>query len=226
MAAKLLLAACCLFEAVAATATRAATELPAITVTGKITPPGDIVSRDRDQRSPDIHWPTTFSLKWSEVFAHNGIEIDAPCATVWSHLVQAQLWPQWCSFSGKVKIRDGSQILQQNTKFSWRGLDLPQDDIGVFQHSPEPLKSQVIEYVPERRLGWYSSGTLTERGFLCVAYHTWLLTPIGAKKCQVIFEEVATGRAARYARGAYPEIVHLSHQRWLAELKKVSEAHN
>ncbi len=94
MATKLLLAVCGLFAAVAATATKAATELPAITVTGSVTPPGDIVDRDRDQRSPDIHWPTTLSLKWSEVFAHNQIEINAPCATVWNHLVQAQQWPQ------------------------------------------------------------------------------------------------------------------------------------
>jgi uncharacterized protein YndB with AHSA1/START domain len=223
---KLLLAVCGLFAAVAATETRAATELPGITVIGKATPPGDIVSRDRDQRSPHIHWPTGLSLKWVEVFAHNEIEINAPCATVWNHLVQAQLWPQWCSFSGKVKIKDDSPILQKNTKFSWSGLDLPQDDIAVFQHSPEPLDSQVIEYVPERRIGWYSFGTLTEHGPLCASYHTWLLTPVGAKKCRVIFEEAATGRAARYARGAYPEVVHLSHHRWLEQLKKVSEAHN
>jgi hypothetical protein len=59
----------------------------------------------------------------------------------------------WCSFSGKVKIKDGSQILQKNTKFTWRGLDLPQDDIGVFQYSPEPLDSKVIEYVPEQSRG-------------------------------------------------------------------------
>jgi hypothetical protein len=104
-------------------------------------------------------------------------------------------------------------------------LDLPQDDIAVFQHSPEPLDSKVIEYVPERRIAWYSFGTLTEHGPLCAAYHTWLLTPVGAKKCRVIFEEAATGGAARYARGAYPEVVHLSDKRWLAQLKRVSEAH-
>ena len=123
---------CGLFAAAVATVTRAATELPGITVIGKTTPPGDIVSRDRDQRSPDIHWPPGLSLKWSEIFAHNEIEINAPCATVWNHLVQAQLWPQWCPFSGKVKIKDGSQILQMNTKFSWRGFDLPEDTI-LFQ---------------------------------------------------------------------------------------------
>jgi hypothetical protein len=163
MATKLLLTACGLFAAVTATATRAATELPAITVTGETTPSGDIVSKDRDQRSPDIHWPTALSLKWSEVFAHNEIEINAPCATVWNHLVQAQLWPQWCSFSGKVKIKDGSQILQKNTRFSWSGPDLPQDNAAAFQYPPEPLDSEVIEYVPESRIGWCSDGASLDR---------------------------------------------------------------
>ena len=222
-AAKVLLATCGLFEA--ATATRAATLLPGITVTGSPTPSGDIVSRDRDQRSPDIHWPTTLSLKYSEVFAHNGVVINAPCATVWNHLVQAELWPQWCSFSGQVKIMDGSAMLQKNTKFTWMGKDLPQDSATLSQYSPEPMVSKVIEYVPERRIGWYSLGTPTIYGPLYEAYHTWLLTPIGAKKCRVIFEEVATGRAARVARGIYPEVVHVGHQQWLEQLKRVSEAH-
>ena len=37
------------------------------------------------------------------------------------------------------------------------------------------------------------------------------------------FEEVATGMAARYARGAYPELVHMSHDSWLERLKWISE---
>jgi hypothetical protein len=210
---------------------RAATELPAITVTGEIKPPvkpPDIVMRDREQRSPDIHWPTTLSIRWSEVFAHNGIVINASCATVWNHLVQAQEWPEWCPFSGKVVIRDGSPILQKNTKFTWRGLDLPQDaNAGPFalEYSPKGrgLDAKVIECVPERRLGWYSSGIFTQHGLFYVSYHTWLITPLGPKKCYVTFEEVASGDAARWARGHYPEIVHAGHDRWLRELKRVSE---
>src|SRR5437016_13512956 len=67
-AVKLLLAAGGLFAAVAATETRAATELPGITVIGNATRSGDIVNRVRDQRSSDMHWPTTLSLKWTELF--------------------------------------------------------------------------------------------------------------------------------------------------------------
>jgi hypothetical protein len=88
------------------------------------------------------------------LFAHNEIEINAPCATVWDHLVRAQLWPEWCSFSGKVKIWDRSPTLQKNTRFSWRGLDLPQDGAAAFRYPPKPLNSKVIEYVPESRIGW------------------------------------------------------------------------
>jgi hypothetical protein len=51
----------------------------------------------------------------------------------------------------------------------------------------------------------------------------WLLKPVGDKKCLVTFEEVATGMAARYARGAYPEIVHVFHDTWLERLKWISE---
>lgn len=223
MVTRLVLAAYLLFTTLGA---RAATELPAITVTGEIKPAGDIVSRDRDQRSPDIHWPTTLSIKWSEVFAHNGIVINASCATVWNYLVQAREWPNWCPFSGKVVIQDGSPILQKNTKFTWRGFDLPQDILSEYQHRSEPLEAKVIECVPERRIGWYScSGIFTIHGPLYISYHTWLITPIGSKKCYVTFEEVATGQAARYARGCYPEIVHVSHQHWLEQLKRVSENH-
>src|SRR5260370_18267194 len=118
------LGACVLFAVVVVPATAAVIELPAVVVTARAAKPPDIVTRDRDQRSQDIHWPPALSIRWSEMFAHNEIEIKAPCATVWNHLVQAQLWPQWYPNSGKVKIMDGSQILQKNTKFTWSGFDL------------------------------------------------------------------------------------------------------
>jgi hypothetical protein len=65
----------------------------------------------------------------------------------------------------------------------------------------------------------------TPHGPFYVSYHTWLITPLGPKKCYVTFEEVASGDAARWAPGHYPEVVHISHDHWLREVKKVSEAH-
>jgi uncharacterized protein YndB with AHSA1/START domain len=216
------LAACALFAVVVVPATGADIELPAIVVTGRETKPPDIVSRDRDQRSPDIHWPADLSLRWSEMFAHNEIEINAPLAAVWNHLVRAQLWPQWFPDCGNVRIKDGSQILQKNTRFTWSGFDLPR--YNRFESFPPPLDSKVVEYVPESRIGWVSYATSIIYGPLCDSYHAWLLTPTGARKCQVIFEEVATGFSAQHTRAAYPEILHRGHQRWLEQLKRISKS--
>ena len=54
---KLVLAIGSLFAAMAATTIKAATELPAVTVTGNVkpAPPGDTVSRDWHERSPEMH---------------------------------------------------------------------------------------------------------------------------------------------------------------------------
>jgi hypothetical protein len=92
-----------------------------------------------------------------------------------------------------------------------------------FQVDP-PFASKVNEYVPESRLGWVSYTTaVAPWGPVCDAYHNWLLTPTSANKCHVVLEAVATGLAERLARGVYPEIAHMSHQRWLEDLKRVSE---
>jgi hypothetical protein len=62
------LAALILFAVIAVPATGADIELPGIVVTGHVTKPPDIVSRDRAERSPDIHWPPDLPLRWSEMF--------------------------------------------------------------------------------------------------------------------------------------------------------------
>jgi hypothetical protein len=58
-------------------------ELPAITVEGQTSKAPDIVGRDKEERSPDVHWPTALDMRWAEMFAHNAIEINASCTTVW-----------------------------------------------------------------------------------------------------------------------------------------------
>jgi hypothetical protein len=74
---------------------------------------------------------------------------------------------------------------------------------------------------------WRSYGRAwTIHGVLVDSYHNWFIKPMGPRKCLVTFEEVATGVAARYGRGAYPELVHLSHDHWLEGLKRLSEAHS
>ena len=211
----------------AAPASSADIELPAIVVQGQVSKPPDIVLKDREERSPDVHWPTALSIRWSEIFAHNAIDINASCATVWNQLIQAYLWSQWCPDVGKVKVsnKDGSQTLRMNTTFTWSGFDLGLDTIALpaFRVDP-PFASKVNEYVRESRLGWVSYTTaITPWGPVCDAYHNWLLTPTSANKCHVVLEAVATGLGARLARGVYPEIAHMSHQRWLEDLKRASE---
>jgi hypothetical protein len=84
-----------------------------------------------------------------------------------------------------------------------------------------------MECDPPTRLGWRSFGRAwTIHGPVVDSYENWYIKPIGAKKCVVTFEEVANGVAARYARGAYPELVHVSHDHWLQALKRLSEARN
>ena len=226
---RLVFAVCSLFAAMAATTMRAANELPAVTVTGKATPtppPGDAVSRDWTQRSPEMHWDTSMFNKSSEIFAHNQIEINASCATVWSYLIQAERWPQWCPFVGKkVQIWGGAQVLQKNSKFTWVSSDLPQDIAILGDPPPQKVDSTVMEFDPPNRLGFRSFGRAwTIHGALVASYHNWYIRPLGPKKCVVTFEEVATGMAARYGRGAYPELVHVSHDDWLQILKRLCES--
>jgi hypothetical protein len=218
---------CILIVGIAAAVTKADEQLPAVTVTGKVTPtpPGDAVKRDWDQRSPEMNWPTPIFNGAAEIFAHNQIVINASCDKVWNHLIHAELWSQWCPYTGKVTIWGGSPVLERNSKFTWVSSDLPQD-IPIFQIPEDRVDSVVIEYVPQSRLGWRSDGRAWSiHGVLVTSYHNWFIKPMGANECIVTFEEVATGVAARYARAAYPEFVHLSHAHWLQGLKRVSETH-
>jgi hypothetical protein len=214
--------------AIVTAAARAAEPLPAVTVTGRATPtpkPLDIVGRDWVERSPEMNWPTPMFNKSAEIFAHNQIVIDASCETVWNRLIHAEQWPHWCPYCGKVTIWGGSQVLQKNTKFTWVSADIPQLLPILDQTSPGPVDSVVIECNPPNRLGFRTFGRAwTPHGPLVSSYHNWFLKPLGPKKCLVTFEEVATGLAARFQRGNYPEFTHLSHDHWLEGLKRISEA--
>jgi hypothetical protein len=160
----------------------------------------------------------------SEIFAHNLIVINASCEKVWDHLIHAELWPQWCAFTREVHISGGATVLQKNSKFTWVSYDLPQDLPLDERDPPDRVDSKVIEFDPPNRLGWQSYGRALYHGRELVAsYENWYIKPIGTKKCVVTFEEVATGVAARYGRGAYPELVHVSHDDWLRGLKRLSE---
>src|ERR1700678_599409 len=155
---RLVLAVFSLFVEMAATTIKGANELPAVTVTGNVkpTPPGDTVSRDWAARSPEMNWPTTMLNGASEIFTHNQIVINASCATVWEHLVQAVAWPQWCPFTGKVQIWGGATVLQKNGKFTWVSSDLPQDIPALGNVSAPSLEKEtrgVRKLIPRNGLG-------------------------------------------------------------------------
>src|ERR1700722_14787651 len=100
------LAACLSISVLVVPATAADIELPPIVVSARVpVQPPDIVSNDRAQRSPDVHWPTALSLQTSEMFPHNEIDINASFAPVWNRIVQPRLCPQWFPSSGQVKIK-------------------------------------------------------------------------------------------------------------------------
>jgi hypothetical protein len=130
--------------------------------------------------------------------------IHASCSIVWQHLVQAQTWPEWYSNSRNVKLLnspDGS--LHQDTQFSW-------DTFGVH------IESQVHEFAPNSRLGWFGRGTGMD------AYHTFLLLK-APEGCRVVTEEVVKGPGAVEFRKKDPQAMHKGHDLWLSALKQVSE---
>jgi len=156
------------------------------------------------------HNPTIPTGRWflgdpdADLFAHNELLIRAPCKRVWPHLVDAPTWPEWYSNSQNVKLlnsRDGK--LHQDTRFTW-------DTFGV------DIESQIHEFVPDSRIGWFGEGTGMH------AYHTFLLLP-RAKGCYIVTEEVVTGAGAVEFRKKDPGAMHRGHDLWLSSLQKVSE---
>src|ERR1700743_1115131 len=65
----------CVVFALIVTVAGGAGDLPAVAVTGRPapnpTPPGDTVSRDWAERSPEVNWPTPMFNKAAEIFTHN-----------------------------------------------------------------------------------------------------------------------------------------------------------
>jgi hypothetical protein len=159
---------------------------------------------DGTKRSPGIHWPAGFSPDDADMFAHNEIYINASCATVWRHLVEAPKWPLWYSNSQDVHIlNDRTGLLQQDSRFEFNTFGMHID-------------AEVSEYVPNSRLGWFGKGTDVN------AYHTWLFAPL-ARGCQVVTEEVAKGPGAIGIRKSDPNAMYKGHELWVTSLKQLSE---
>jgi uncharacterized protein YndB with AHSA1/START domain len=155
-------------------------------------------------RSSAINWPTGHTPADAELFAHNELLIHASCETVWSHLIDAQTWPEWYPNSHNVKLLNSSDgKLHQDTRFSW-------DTFGVH------IESRVHEFVPNSRIGWFGDGMGMQ------AYHTFLLLE-APEGCLVVTEEVVTGPGAVEFRKKDPGAMHRGHDLWLSSLQQLLE---
>jgi uncharacterized protein YndB with AHSA1/START domain len=163
----------------------------------------DQVSVDLKHRSPAVHWPESPNPGDANVFAHNEIVIDTPCADVWSRLVDAKAWPSWYTNSSSVNLAGDANELRANTEFTWTTFGLT-------------VHSRVNEFVPDSRLGWFADGAGVR------AYHAWILLPAG-QKCHVVTEEASMGEAIAAARRSNSAYLHKGHAIWLEELKIYAE---
>lgn len=162
------------------------------------------VNSDGAQPSKDIHWPNGFQPEQAGLIAHNEIDIHASCSKVFANLVDAEAWPTWYPNSHNVKILStGDGKLHEGSRFSWETFG---------SHT----ESEVHEFVPDQRLGWFGNGTGSR------AYHTFLLLQT-SEGCHVITEEVVEGPVAVVARVIFPHTMHDGHERWLETLKARSE---
>jgi uncharacterized protein YndB with AHSA1/START domain len=159
---------------------------------------------DGAQRSDQIHWPDGFHPEQADLFAHNEIVIHASCERVFANIVDAAVWPSWYLNSHNVKLLNSPDgKLREGAQFSW-------DTFGVH------IESQVHEFAPNSRIGWFGNGTGMN------AYHTFLLIRTG-EGCHVVTEEVVKGPGAVEFRQKQPSAMHEGHDLWLRTLKQRSE---
>ena len=163
------------------------------------------MQEDLKNRSRDIHWPAGFDPEKADLFSHNELVIHASCERVWSHIIDADKWPQWYPHSKGVRVIGNSPVLAQGTVFRWTTFGLP-------------LESKINEYVPYTRIGWYGYPS----GAAGTFYHTWYLTP-ASDGCDVVMDEVGKGAGAAHLRETDESLMHRGHDLWLATLKWVSE---
>jgi len=163
--------------------------------------------KDLSQASSEIHWPQGFEPKMADAFVHNEIFIKAPASVIWQNLVKAMEWPKWYSNSSDMQIAGGTKAeLEVGVVFTWKTFGFP-------------IKSTVLEFIPNQRLGWLGEGTGIQ------AYHTWLIVPKDGG-CEVITEEAQIGPSAIQYNIEQPSAMSDGHHWWLTALKYRSETQN
>ena len=150
-----------------------------------------------------IRWPAGYAPADCPVHVVNRIDIAAPPAAIWIHLVRAKDWPSWYANSSNVKIEGGGRDLIDGARFRWRTFGVG-------------LETHVLQWVAEERIAWLATS------FGVQAYHAWLIVPT-ASGCTVITEETQHGFVARAGKFLFPNRMHDWHQKWLEGLKARSE---
>jgi uncharacterized protein YndB with AHSA1/START domain len=182
----------------------AAVTLSAAAALAAETPRGQMAS-DLAARAREIHWPAGFAPERAELFAHNDAHMNAPCETVWRHVVDARTWPEWYPNAAGVRLLGGAKALGPAVRWRWRTFGLT-------------IESRVHEFESGRRLTWFGGAP----GGAPTFYHAWLLTP-QAGGCRVVMDEAGIGAGAAAFRAADEGRMHRGHTLWLATLQWVSE---
>jgi hypothetical protein len=73
---------------------------------------------DLANRENDIHWPQGFDPSQADLFSHNELLINASCARIWSHIIDANKWPEWYPNAKEIKVT-GDTVLKDGTIFRW-----------------------------------------------------------------------------------------------------------
>jgi len=165
--------------------------------------PGEVVRDDLAARDPNVRWPDGFAPETADLFAHNELEIHAPCAQVWAALIAAPRWPTWYANARDVQLDAGGDVLTAGTRFRWVTFGLA-------------VTSEVHELVENSRLAWFGHADGLD------AYHAWSLAPAG-DGCRVVTEETSHGAAARALRDRQPRAIHDGHDGWLRDLQRAVE---
>lgn len=185
--------ACATFPGLAQPATPAGSGVPSVMAT------------DLAARHPDIRWPDGFDPARAALFAHNALMVEASCAKVWTHIVDAARWPDWYPNARDVALPPGAARLGPAGVFRWTTFGFA-------------IESRIDQHEDARRLAWYGGAPGAAPAF----YHVWHLEPNGPD-CRVITEEVGIGPAATHLREANAPLLHRGHDLWLATLKWVAE---
>ena len=150
----------------------------------------------------DIQWPAEYSPQNTPILVTNELFMNAPAERVFALIADAEKWPKFYFNASNVKITTpGEAKLSKGTKFTWKTFGFN-------------LKSEVIEFVPNERIGWVG------HGFGMTGYHAFAIKKIDATHCYVLTEETQSGMVARIGKIIYPTRMEKYHQIWLEDLEK------